>query len=229
MNAPLHPTSFDHARPLTRLERPLPARRARDTVAGAAITIAAHAAAIAALLLGIHVAKPPVVARPITVDIFAAKEKPEALKAVMPKFRAPPEITAPLPMFEIAPAADAVTAAPPKTAPPAPPSQVSAPVRDTGESRATYLGLLLAQLNRFKHYPPQARSAHIEGVVMLHFVLDRSGKVLSAQISKSSGRPVLDREALALIGRAQPLPAMPAQMSGDTLDAIVPVDFSLHG
>jgi protein TonB len=58
--------------------------------------------------------------------------------------------------------------------------------------------------------------------------MDRQGKVLSAEIAKSSGRPVLDREALALMVRAQPLPAMPAAMKGDTLDAVVPISFTLH-
>ena len=60
-------------------------------------------------------------------------------------------------------------------------------------------------------------------------IVDRNGHVLSAEISKSSGRDALDRETLELIARAQPLPAMPAEMGGDRLDAIVPVNFSLHG
>ena len=67
---------------------------------------------------------------------------------------------------------------------------------------------LLAQLNRFKQYPRTARQARIEGVVMLHFVMDAQGKVISYEIAKSSGRPILDAEALALIQRAQPLPAI---------------------
>ena len=66
-----------------------------------------------------------------------------------------------------------------------------------GEGRDSFLGRLLAQLNRFKQYPRTARQAHIEGVVMLHFVMDAQGKVLSYEIAKSSGRPILDAEALA--------------------------------
>ncbi len=96
-----------------------------------------------------------------------------------------------------------------------------------GEGRDSFLGRLLGQLNRFKQYPRSARQAHIEGVVMLHFVMDANGKVLSAEIAKSSGRPVLDNEALALISRAQPLPALPADYPTRTLDAIVPIEFYL--
>jgi periplasmic protein TonB len=53
--------------------------------------------------------------------------------------------------------------------------------------------------------------------------------VQSFEIAKSSGRPVLDAEALALIQRAQPLPALPADFPSSTLDAVVPIEFSLGG
>jgi protein TonB len=62
---------------------------------------------------------------------------------------------------------------------------------------------------------------------MLHFVMDAQGRVLTAEIAKSSGRPVLDHEALALVERAQPLPALPADYPTRTLDAIVPIEFYL--
>jgi protein TonB len=112
---------------------------------------------------------------------------------------------------------------------PAPPQPVAAPEKAAGETRDSYLGRVLAQLNRFKQYPRAARQAHIEGVVMLHFVMDANGAVQRFEIAKSSGRPVLDAEALALIQRAQPLPALPADYPTRTLDAVVPIEFSLGG
>jgi periplasmic protein TonB len=102
---------------------------------------------------------------------------------------------------------------------------VTAP-QGTGEGRDSFLARLLAQLNRVKQYPRAARQARIEGVVMLHFVMDAQGKLVSFEIAKSSGRPVLDNEALALIQRAQ-LPPLPPGFPTDTLDAVVPVQFSL--
>jgi protein TonB len=57
--------------------------------------------------------------------------------------------------------------------------------------------------------------------------MDANGHVLQADIQKSSGRPVLDNEALALIQRAQPLPALPADYPTRTLDAVVPIEFYL--
>jgi len=110
---------------------------------------------------------------------------------------------------------------------PAPTPPAAAP-NGSGEGRDSFLGRLLAQLNRFKQYPRTARQAHIEGVVMLHFVMDAQGKVISYEIARSSGRPILDTEALALIQRAQPLPALPADFPTRTLDAIVPIEFSLN-
>jgi TonB family protein len=230
VNAPLRKVLFDPGAEPT-FGRPehlrTAARPSGDRAVGVAITVIAHIAVALALVLAFRAAKPLVQPRLIMAKISDEKVKPEKLEVVMPKFTPPPQLYVPVPAFDIAPSPNAITAAPPRPEPqPAMPSP--APVRDTGESRATYLGTLLAQLNRFKHYPPEAKSARIEGVVMLHFIIDRNGRLLSAEIAKSSGRPALDREALALVARAEPLPAMPTAMQGDTLDAIVPINFSLH-
>jgi protein TonB len=58
--------------------------------------------------------------------------------------------------------------------------------------------------------------------------MDKDGKVLSFDIAKSSGRPALDEEANALIQRAQPLPAIPSGYGKDQINAVVPIEFSLH-
>jgi protein TonB len=145
-----------------------------------------------------------------------------------PRLVVPSAVTAPPPEIVI----QTVTPPPIATqvaAMPVPPAPLAAPQRAAGETRDSFLGRLLAQLNRFKQYPRAARQAHIEGVVMLHFVMDAQGRVQSFEIAKSSGRPVLDAEALALIQRAQPLPALPADYPTRTLDAIVPIEFSLNG
>ncbi len=55
--------------------------------------------------------------------------------------------------------------------------------------------------------------------------MNRDGHVLIARIEKSAGDDTLDQQALAALLRAQPLPAPPAEVAGDSLDLIVPVDF----
>ena len=90
-----------------------------------------------------------------------------------------------------------------------------------------YLRQLAAYLNSYKSYPFGARRRHEQGTVKLHFVMARDGHVLSFQLVGTSGWADLDDEARSLIQRAQPLPPLPKDYSGETLDLIVPVVFSL--
>jgi periplasmic protein TonB len=91
----------------------------------------------------------------------------------------------------------------------------------------TWEGLLLGRLQRFKRYPNAARTRKQQGTPLLHFTMDRSGKVLSAKIMRSSGYAVLDGEALALVRRAEPLPPPPPEVPGDPVERVVPLEFSL--
>jgi protein TonB len=147
----------------------------------------------------------------------------------LPALTRPTMITAPPPEVTIQTVPRTISAAPPMSDVTPPAAAAPAAQRGQSEGRENFLGRLLAQLNRFKRYPPDARKAHIQGVVMLHFVMDESGHVTKAEIQKSSGRPALDNEALALLERAQPLPALPADFPTRTLDAVVPIEFSLGG
>jgi protein TonB len=95
-------------------------------------------------------------------------------------------------------------------------------------SAANWRGALLAQLNRAKRYPGDARSRREEGTVRLSFSIDRSGRVIGYQISGSSGSASLDQEALSMIQRASPLPAPPPEVPGSRISLTVPVRFNLN-
>jgi periplasmic protein TonB len=110
------------------------------------------------------------------------------------------------------------TAAPPR-APPMPPPQSAAP---------SYQGLLLAQLERNKRYPREARMQHQEGVAILRFTLERDGRLRAFRLERSSGHRVLDDEVLAMIQRAAPLPPFPPEMTEAQLELVVPIRFSLR-
>jgi TonB family protein len=199
----------------------------RDKLTGIAVTVAIHVLIAIAALTAVEVARPQAM-RELTVHINL--ERPKLAEAIKPPqhLAVPTTITAPLPdivVQTVTPPPMVATA--PVAAPVAPPA-LAAPRKAAGETRDNFLGRLLAQLNRFKQYPRAARQAHIEGVVMLHFVMDGQGRVLSFEIVRSSGHPVLDNEALALIQRAQPLPALPADFPSPSLDAVVPIEFSLN-
>jgi periplasmic protein TonB len=83
---------------------------------------------------------------------------------------------------------------------------------------------LFAHIETYRQYPLAARRARIQGTVELMFAMDRNGIVLGVWIKRSSGYPVLDKEAVATVLRAQPLPAIPAKLP-DPLNITLPVSF----
>lgn len=87
---------------------------------------------------------------------------------------------------------------------------------------------LVRQLQRAKRYPSEAQARNEQGVVLLSFSLDRSGRVLAHHIARSSGYPALDNEVMAMIMRAEPLPPFPASMPQQRVDLTVPIRFSLR-
>ena len=91
-----------------------------------------------------------------------------------------------------------------------------------------YTATLLAWLEQHKEYPRMARNRRQQGTVMLYFMLDRQGRVSASRIEQSSGYQTLDAEALKMLERAQPLPAIPDAMPNETLELVVPVQFFLR-
>lgn len=93
---------------------------------------------------------------------------------------------------------------------------------------ADYFAHLRAWLERHKRYPRRAQLRRQEGTVMLRFVMDPEGRVLSYRIERSSGHRLLDEEVREMIERASPLPAMPEDMQQAQLELVVPVSFFLR-
>ena len=87
---------------------------------------------------------------------------------------------------------------------------------------------LMLKLNEAKRYPNRARRYRQEGIAYLHFTMNREGQVLAKSIERSAGYALLDDETLALIDRAQPLPKPPAEIQGEVLKFVVPVEFFLR-
>ena len=192
------------------------------------VTVLIHVGVVLAFLVAVQVAAPIKAPPALMIQLEKPKTDKPDLKTPPPALIRPTIVTAPTPDVVIQTQPRAIVAAPP-VAEPAPPA-LTAPVaqKGTGDGQASFESRVLAHINRFKKYPPSARKAHIEGVVMLHFVMDAGGHVTQADIQKSSGRPVLDNEALAMIQRAQPLPALPADFPTRTLNAVVSIEFSLN-
>lgn len=122
-------------------------------------------------------------------------------------------------------AAETPVRPPAAAAQPAPPAPSPAAV---AAATTSWQGRLMAHLNRFKRYPAEAQMRREQGVAYLRFTLDRAGKVLRFALERGSGHELLDQEALALIQRAQPLPAPPSEIGRETLELVVPLRFHLR-
>jgi protein TonB len=85
---------------------------------------------------------------------------------------------------------------------------------------------LVARLERYKRYPPEAHSRSVHGEAQLAFSVDRKGGVHSARIARSSGSSLLDRETLALVERAAPMPPPPPEVAGAQIPIVVPVRYN---
>ena len=104
-----------------------------------------------------------------------------------------------------------------------------APSPGSGQSREVTLRwqtLVAARLQQNKRYPAAAEARHEQGVVTLAFTVDRNGRVLTKSIARSSGSAALDEEVMAMIERAQPLPAFLPGMDQKVIRLTQPIRFS---
>ena len=89
---------------------------------------------------------------------------------------------------------------------------------------ANWKSRLVAQIERHKSFPAEARGEH--GTVQVAFSVDRQGGVHHAHVLRSSGLSLLDRDALAWLARAQPLPAPPPEVAGALIPIAVPLRYN---
>ena len=94
---------------------------------------------------------------------------------------------------------------------------------------ASWQSRVLSHLAHFKRYPGDARQRKRAGAAWVRFQVDRDGKLLASELITSSGTVLLDREALQVLERAQPLPAPPASvLHQGTVTVTLPVSFKLE-
>ena len=127
-------------------------------------------------------------------------------------------------------AAAEATATPSVDSAPESPRSV-APAQGTGQSaqrvRVTWQKELLAHLNKFKRYP--ADRARQAAEVVVSFVLDRVGHVVSTRVVKGSGDVSFDNAALTMLQRSDPVPPPPPLVADDGLTFTLPVIFQVKG
>ena len=108
--------------------------------------------------------------------------------------------------------------------------RAAAPVRGAAsrnpDAAPNWRSSLVARLERYKRYPPEAQSRGEHGVAQLAFRVDRSGGVHTPRIVRSSGSNLLDAATLALVERAAPLPPPPPELTGAQIAVVVPIQYN---
>jgi protein TonB len=103
----------------------------------------------------------------------------------------------------------------------------AAPALGTGESarreRVTWEKELAAHLNKYKRYPSERVMQAAE--VVVSFVLDRVGHVVSTRVVKGSGDAAFDDAALAMLAHSDPVPPPPPVVADEGLTFTLPVIF----
>jgi periplasmic protein TonB len=103
----------------------------------------------------------------------------------------------------------------------------TAPVLGIGDSlrkaRVNWYKELSLQFKKHLRYPAAHTAQKME--VLVTFEIDRLGHLLSSSVSKSSGDASFDEAALAMLKRADPLPAPPPAIADEALSFTVPVEF----
>jgi protein TonB len=120
-------------------------------------------------------------------------------------------------------------APPPVEAPPA--EKAVAPRQGVSskpsQSQITWEKAVALHLNKHKRYPSEARDHKEEGVAVVWFSIDRSGKVITGKLQKSCGHSMLDKEAVAVLSRASPFPRPPSDLTNLEFNFALPIRFQI--
>lgn len=155
--------------------------------------------------------KPPPVVKPVPRPKPAPVQKPVPEPVTQPERPAPqPEPPAPQPPAP--PTVARVEPVPAALAKPAAPGaeQVEAVTREQ------YRLQILDVARGHNAYPPLARENNWEGQVLVRMEIAADGRV-SLAIEKSSGHPILDRQAMEMFRRAQAQVPVPLSLRGKAL------------
>ena len=165
----------------------------------------------------------PVLARAAAPDIAAAEkeEKAATSPSTEPGREAAKEAAVPAQASSATPAPAAMRG--PQAAP------FNSDLPSASAAPASWQSRVLSHLAHIKRYPGDARQRRRAGAAWVRFQVDRDGNLLASELVTSSGTVLLDREALQVLQRAQPLPAPPDNvLHQGTVTVTLPVSFKLE-
>ena len=181
---------------------------------------------------------PPKSVKPLVQEVKPIVPPPAPpQRAEVPKVALPPQ-PSPIPKFAV-PLPEAPKQLLPKPQPakpqpakPQPAATPEAPPSLTGSApivRLSAIGLwqagVIARIEKFKAWPPEAVRYRLTGVVGLRIKIDRQGNILSYSLAGSTGYPLLDQATLEMARRAQRLPALPPEIPGEVHEFVLSVQW----
>ena len=90
-------------------------------------------------------------------------------------------------------------------------------------------GLAFArEIARDQHFPREALRQGWAGSVEIRVTVGADGQLEDVSVTKSSGHPILDEEAIAKVMRARELPQVPEPLAGREFTLTLPVTFRLE-
>ena len=101
------------------------------------------------------------------------------------------------------------------------------PAFDINQITAAYTNTIRKKIEKIKKYPKWALQEGFEGTVYVSFILWRNGSVSEIKLVRSSGYKILDTEALSSVKRAAPFPAIPFQLSSNSISLEIGIVFKL--
>jgi periplasmic protein TonB len=104
------------------------------------------------------------------------------------------------------------------------------PVRTAPAGKPDYdwlMKALLGRVNELKNYPVMARMNRWEGKVVLRAVIREDGQVLMVDVQESSGRSILDNDAMETLKKASPL-KLDHPLGKPQVAILMPISYSLR-
>lgn len=178
-------------------------------------------------------------ARQVATKPAAVKRAPAKREVAVPVVEPEPQSLPPVETVQAAQPPDAsgpepVVAPPIAASVPSTPEPVELPAPapaqrvPSAELLALYTKSLSEVFARYKEYPRIAELRGWEGSVTMRLRVASSGRLIAAELYKSSGYDALDKQAMTMVTRAGALPVPPQGLNAAEVPVLVPINFHLE-
>ncbi|OIO34640.1 MAG: hypothetical protein AUJ70_00670 [Candidatus Omnitrophica bacterium CG1_02_40_15] len=110
---------------------------------------------------------------------------------------------------------------------PEPVQEIVEVINPESEAMLRYQDMVKQRIEEVRRYPSWAKRQGIEGIVYLSFTVLSNGLSQDIKIVRSSNSPILDKEAIETIKRANSFPPMPKEINTSFVQMEVSIVFTL--